>query len=131
MAMGKMSETRYPKGDDNSSKPPLERRGADVMSAKVQETDLIGREELREKLDQGDSFKLVMVLGESVYLAKRIPPVVNTPEAGLRALDPDEEIVLYDSGPSCPASRMAYLFLKAHGYLRVRRYAGGLLTSSH
>jgi len=43
------------------------------MSAKVQETDLIGREELREKLDQGDSFKLVMVLGESVYLAKRIP----------------------------------------------------------
>ena len=73
MAMGKMSETRYPKGDDNSSKPPLERRGADVMSAKVQETDLIGREELREKLDQGDSFKLVMVLGEWEYRAKRIP----------------------------------------------------------
>ena len=43
------------------------------MSAKVQETDLIGREELREKLDQGDSFKLVMVLGEWEYRAKRIP----------------------------------------------------------
>lgn len=42
------------------------------MSAKVQETDLIGREELREKLDQGDSIKLVMVLGEWGYRAKRI-----------------------------------------------------------
>ncbi len=34
------------------------------MSAKGQETDLIGREELKEKLDRGDDFKLVMVLGE-------------------------------------------------------------------
>jgi hypothetical protein len=34
------------------------------MSAKVQETDLIGCEELREKLDQGDHLNLVMVLGE-------------------------------------------------------------------
>ena len=99
-----------------------------MMSAKGHDTDLIGREELREKLDRGDDFKLVMVLGEWEYRAKRISGSlrVSTPEEGLQALDPDEEIVLYDSGPSCPASRMACRFLKAHGYMRVRRYGGGL-----
>ena len=98
------------------------------MGTKGHETDLIGREELKEKLDRGDDFKLVMVLGEWEYRARRIPgPLrVSTPEEGLRALDLDNEIILYDSGPACPASRMASRFLKAHGYRRVRRYAGGL-----
>ena len=99
-----------------------------MMSPKGNETDLISREELKWKLDRGDDFKLVMVLGEWEYRAKRISGSlrVSTPEEGLEALDPDEEIVLYDSGPACPASRMASRFLKAHGYVRVRRYAGGL-----
>jgi hypothetical protein len=43
-----------------------------MMSAKGQQADLIGREELKEKLDRGDDFKLVMVLGEWEYRAKRI-----------------------------------------------------------
>jgi rhodanese-related sulfurtransferase len=99
-----------------------------MMSAKAHQADLIGREELKEKLERGDDFKLVMVLGEWEYRAKRIIGSlrVSTPEEGLQALNPDEEIVLYDSGPSCPASRMAWRFLKAHGYGRVRRYAAGL-----
>jgi rhodanese-related sulfurtransferase len=99
------------------------------MSAKGHETDLIDREELKEKVDRGDDFKLVMVLGEWEYRAKRITGSlrVSTPEEGLEALDPDDEIVLYDSGPPCPASRMACRYLKAHGYGRVRRYAAGLV----
>jgi rhodanese-related sulfurtransferase len=99
-----------------------------MMSAKAHQADLIGREELRAKLERGDDFKLVMVLGEWEYRAKRIIGSlrVSTPEEGLQALNPDEEIVLYDSGPSCPASRMAWRFLKAQGYGRVRRYAAGL-----
>lgn len=98
------------------------------MSARVYETDLIGREELKKKLNRGDDFKLVMVLGEWVYRAKRISGSLrlSTPQEGLEALDPDEEIILYDSGMCCPASRMACRFLKAQGYRRVRRYAGGL-----
>jgi rhodanese-related sulfurtransferase len=93
------------------------------MSAKRNGLDFIDREELREKLDRGDDFKLVMVLGEWEYQAKRIPGSlrVSTPEEGLQALDPTDEIVLYDSGPPCPASRIACRFLKAHGYRRVRR----------
>ena len=99
-----------------------------MTSAKGQETDLIGREELKEKLDRGDDFKLVMVLGEWEYRAKRISGSlrVSTSREGLEALDPDEELVLYDSGPACRASRMACRFLKAQGYVRVRRYAAGL-----
>jgi rhodanese-related sulfurtransferase len=119
--------THGPIGEHDSGKHPLERRGAG-MNAKGSETDLISCEELKEKLERGDDFKLVMVLGEWEYRAKRIPGSlrVSTPEEGLEALDLDSEIVLYDSGPACPASRMALRFLKAHGYERVNRYAGGL-----
>jgi rhodanese-related sulfurtransferase len=99
-----------------------------MMGARGHATDLIGREELKEKLDRGEDFKLIMVLGEWEYRAKHIPGSlrVSTPEEGLEVLGPDDEIVLYDSGPACPASRMACRFLKAHGYRRVRRYAAGL-----
>lgn len=90
--------------------------------------DLIGSEELIEKLDQGDDFKLVMTLGEWEYRAKHIPGSLRTStvKEALETLDPHDEIVLYDSGPHCPASRMAYTVLKARGYEHVKRYAGGL-----
>ncbi len=90
--------------------------------------ELIDTGELKQKLDRGEDFKLVMVLGEWEYRAKHIPGSlrVSTPEEGLEVLDPDDEIILYDSGSACPASRMACRFLKAHGYRRVRRYAAGL-----
>ncbi len=99
-----------------------------MIGTKEHETDLIDRKELKEKLEQGGDFKLVMVLGEWEYRAKHIPGSlrVSTPEEGLQALDPDEEIVLYDSGPHCPAARVACRILKNHGYARVKRYAGGL-----
>ena len=99
-----------------------------MIGAKEHEADLIDREELKEKLDRGDDFKLVMVLGEWEYRAKRIPGSlrISTPEKGLEVLDPDDEIVLYDSGPACPASRMVCRLLKAHGFGQVRRYAAGL-----
>jgi 3-mercaptopyruvate sulfurtransferase SseA len=98
------------------------------MSAKRNRMDLIDREELKEKLDRGDNFRLVMTLDEWEYRAKRIPGslLISTVNEALETLDPRDEIVLYDSGPSCPASRMACRILKAYGYERVRRYSGGL-----
>ena len=98
------------------------------MSAKRNGMDLIYREELKEKLDLEDDFKLVMVLGEWEYRAKHIPGSlrISTVKEALETLDYEDEIVLYDSSPHCPASRMACRILKAHGYERVRRYAGGL-----
>jgi 3-mercaptopyruvate sulfurtransferase SseA len=92
------------------------------------EMDLIDTRELKEKLDRGDAFKLVMTLGEWEYRTSHIPGSlrISTVKEALGSLRPHEEIVLYDSGPPCAASRMAYRILKARGYTRVRRYAGGL-----
>jgi 3-mercaptopyruvate sulfurtransferase SseA len=92
------------------------------------EMDLIGTQELKEKLDRGDTFKLVMTLGEWEYRTSHIPGSlrISTVAEALEALHPHDEIVLYDSGPPCTASRTACRMLKASGYERVRRYAGGL-----
>lgn len=90
---------------------------------------LISRQELKEKLDRGDDFRLVMVLGEWAFRAKHIPGSIhfNTPEEGMAAVDKDEEIVVYCSGEVCIASLAAYTMLTANGYTNVRRYAGGLI----
>ena len=92
------------------------------------EMDLIDTQELKRKLDRKDDFKLVMTLGEWEYRASHIPGSlrISTVEEALEALQPHDEIVLYDSGPPCTASRIACRLLKARGYERVRRYAGGL-----
>ncbi|MFQ5794941.1 MAG: rhodanese-like domain-containing protein [Candidatus Bipolaricaulia bacterium] len=89
---------------------------------------LISREELKEKLDRGDDFKLVMVLGDWAYRAKHIPGSLNifTPELAKAHLDPDDEIVVYCSNEACIASIAAYKLLVDNGYKNVRRYAGGL-----
>lgn len=92
--------------------------------------NLINRDELKMKLERGDSFKLVMALHDWGFEEKHIPgslrlDVYNMSEA-LEMLDPDEDIVLYCTGGPCPASRFAYKWLEARGYRRLRRYAGGL-----
>jgi rhodanese-related sulfurtransferase len=94
----------------------------------MQDPNLIDTGELKAKIDGGDSVTLVMTLGEWEYRTMHIPGSmrVSMVQEALEALDPEDEIVLYDSGPSCPASRMAFRILKAHGYERVRCYAGGL-----
>ncbi len=92
------------------------------------EINIIGREELKEKLNRGDDFKLVMVLGDWAYRAKHIPGSLNitTPESATELLDPEDEIVLYCSGTECPASKYAYHLLTSGGYKKVSRYAGGI-----
>ncbi|NIM96486.1 MAG: rhodanese-like domain-containing protein [Anaerolineales bacterium] len=91
--------------------------------------EVIERDELKKKLDRGDEFKLVMVLGDWAYRAKHIPGSLNItdPKVGLELLDPDDEIVVYCSNESCIASIAAYKLLKDRGYSDVRRYSGGLL----
>lgn len=91
--------------------------------------DLISRDELKERLDRGDEFKLVMTLGEFAFRGKHIPGSLNiyVPELAKEQLDQEDDIVVYCSNPSCSASIMAYHFLMNNGYKHVRRYAGGLL----
>jgi rhodanese-related sulfurtransferase len=41
-------------------------------------------------------------------------------------LDPDDDIVIHCSNPSCIASIIGYQILTSMGYKKVRRYAGGI-----
>jgi rhodanese-related sulfurtransferase len=90
--------------------------------------NLISREELKEKLDRGDDFKLVMALSEWAFRAKHIPGSINVdrPEKVDGMLSSDDEIVVYCSNPACSASIMAYKILVQQGFKSVRRYAGGM-----
>jgi rhodanese-related sulfurtransferase len=89
---------------------------------------LISREELKEKIDRGDDFRLVMALSEWAFHAKHIPGSMNVdkPENAEAVLNRGDEIVVYCSNPACTASQMAYHFLTSRGYENVRRYAGGV-----
>jgi len=90
--------------------------------------ELISRENLKEKLDRKDDFKLVMVLGDWQFRAMHIPGSLNipTPEIAQEMLELDDEIVVYCSNVACAASVIAYNQLTAHGYKNVQRYAGGI-----
>ncbi len=90
---------------------------------------LISRDELKQKLERKDQFKLVMALGDWQYRAKHIPGSLHflTPEEALASLAQDDEIVVYCASYDCSASVFAYEYLLSHGYTHVRRYAGGML----
>ena len=90
--------------------------------------NLISKEELKEKIDRGDEFKLVFVLGEWHYRAKHIPGSlhIDTPEKGIQYLNKDDVIVVYCSNPTCAASQYAYKLLEENGYHHISRYAGGI-----
>lgn len=90
--------------------------------------NLITADELKIKLDAGDEFKLVMVSSEWAFKKKHIPGSlnVNHPSKAAELLGPTDEIVLYCSDPSSPASKYGYHLLTRGGYENVRRYAGGI-----
>ena len=90
--------------------------------------NLISREELKERLNRGDQFKLVNALGEWVFEAKRIPGSINISNTldARNMLDPDDDIVIHCSNPSYVASIIGYQILTRMGYKKVRRYAGGI-----
>ncbi len=89
---------------------------------------LISREELRDKLNRGDDFKLVMNLENWAFQLKHIPGSINIfpTEVTNGNLDPNDEIVVYCAAPACPASIIAYQRLIGSGYKNVRRYPGGI-----
>ena len=118
-----LEEQRFPNGDASVKNSRAESDG------KKSPMRLISGEELKEKLDQKEDFKLVFVLSEWQYRAMHIPGSLNLykPDEALKVLDQDDEIVVYCSNEACAASRFAYHFLVNHGFKNVRRYAGGLL----
>ncbi len=90
----------------------------------------ISCEELKEKLDRGDNFKLVMTYHKHAFEAKHIPGSinVNTKEDAEGLIAPTDEIVVYCTNESCTASVLAYRDFKKNGFSNIRRFAGGLLA---
>ena len=90
--------------------------------------ELISRDELKQKLDQKDDFKLAMVMGDWHFRAMHIPGSLNISalDVAKQHLDINDEIVVYCSNDACLASRIAYDLFVTGGYKNVRRYAGGI-----
>jgi rhodanese-related sulfurtransferase len=86
----------------------------------------ITREELKEKLDRGENFKLLNCLDEWAFRIKRIPGSVLFEKHALETLNPKEEIVVYCSNPGCTASVLVYQQFVEHGFQNVWHYAGGI-----
>ena len=89
---------------------------------------VMSREELKEKLDRGDNFKLYMTLSRQAFERYHIPGSLHLDSiAEVSAnLSPEEEIVVYCANPACPSSFNAYMRLCSLGYKNLYRYAGGL-----
>jgi hypothetical protein len=62
----------------------------------------IERDELLEKIERGDEFRLVMALNEWAFRAKHIPGSehFNTPDELFSSLQPDDEVVVYARAPN-------------------------------
>jgi rhodanese-related sulfurtransferase len=88
----------------------------------------ITREELKEKLDGGEDFKLVNCLDDWMFRTKRIPGSIRFESLthALDTLDPQEEVIVYCSNFDCTASVLVYQRLREHGFQNLRHYAGGI-----
>ena len=88
----------------------------------------ISLEELRNKMNRGDDFKLVMTLAEWAYQMSHIPGSlnINNMEQAKDLLDLEDDIVVYCSDTNCLASQAAYHYLTKNGFTNVRRFSGGL-----
>jgi len=88
----------------------------------------IDREELKEKLDHHDHFKLVMTMDDYAYDHMHIPGSLHFGNMGeaVKQLNPNDEIVLYCSTKWCHDSINAGLVLEDNGFRKIYRYVGGL-----
>ena len=88
----------------------------------------IDHEELKQKVDSQESFRLVMALSEWQYQTKHIPGSLYfaTIQDALAELRQEDEIVVYCSDRTCVASAALGKLLEYQGYSHVLHFAGGL-----
>jgi len=89
----------------------------------------ITTEELKQKLDRGDAFKLVMAFDGWRFDAAHIPGSLSagTPAAAMEMVSADDEVVVYCTNAECGASQILYRALEQAGYTKVLRYEEGVL----
>lgn len=88
----------------------------------------IDHQELKQKVDHHESFRLVMALSEWQYQTKHIPGSLYfaTIQDALTELHKEDEIVVYCSDRTCVASAAFGKLLEYQGYAHVLHFAGGL-----
>ena len=92
--------------------------------------DNISREELKAKMDRGESFVLVDALSAEHYQSSHLPGAINLPYEFVddaESLLPEKgaEIVVYCMNLDCEASTEEARELEGMGYRNVRHYAEG------
>ena len=91
----------------------------------------LGRDELWNKIQDGDPLVLVDALSPMSYAASHLPGAINIPLASVKERAPrriperETEIVVYCQSPTCDSSVLVAERLVELGYLNVRHYAGG------
>jgi rhodanese-related sulfurtransferase len=92
----------------------------------------ITADELRRKLEDGESFVLVDALAPMVYAHSHLPGALNFPSSNVdpdrvarRIPDRSTEIVVYCSSTDCEDSHVTAARLVQLGYTNVEHYAGG------
>jgi rhodanese-related sulfurtransferase len=90
---------------------------------------VISTEQLKDKLDRGDNFKLVMTMNQWAYDRLHIPGSLHfdSLSEAMAHLTPEDEVVVYCSTKWCHQSVEAYLLLRRQGFDKLSRYAGGLM----
>ena len=94
-------------------------------------SDVITREELRQKLSRRPAPVLVETLPANYFQQSHLPGAINIPHDSVDKLashllpDKDAEIVVYCASITCHNSDYAAARLKALGYRDVRIYADG------
>ena len=95
------------------------------------EVGTVGREELWNKIENGDDFVLVDALAPIAFARTRLPGAINvTPDwvdsrARHRIPDLTAEVVVYCSDEECNSSTIVARRLVELGYQNVRHYPGG------
>lgn len=95
---------------------------------------VISTQELKQKLDNSESFYLIDALGPNSFKTKHIPGSINVPNGPefIKEFEDkvgapkDAEIVVYCSSNTCKASVMASQALEDAGYTNVVHYKDGL-----
>jgi rhodanese-related sulfurtransferase len=97
----------------------------------VAELAEISRDQLRQKLDDGDELVLVDALAPMSFAHSHLPGAINLPpewvdDRGPRRLpDLDTEIVVYCASSTCDSSLVVGSRLVELGYRNVLHYVGG------
>src|SRR6266511_860039 len=89
------------------------------------------REQLRQKIESGETFVLVDALSPMSYATSHLPGAISMPPervdelARRRIPDQDTEVVVYCASSTCDSSVTVANRLTELGYRNVVHYAGG------